>query len=155
MVVNALSAIGLSIPQARTGDVDGAGAERSEARGTEESTPLLGAAGQASRPPALLFSTPPSPGVDLRFFREPYLTLGQFLRAPAAWMLAFVLFAAVGGAEMVMSSIGSMVVSLKPGGTTECQQDNVRLGKETLAIRAQQVQLLGMSRRASETYRRS
>jgi MFS family permease len=62
-------------------------------------------------------------------------------------MLAFTVFAAVGGAEMVMSSIGSMVVSLRANVPTSIldEDDKIRLGRETLALRAQQVKYLAVA----------
>lgn len=48
---------------------------------------------------------------------------------------------------MVMSSIGSMVVSLKSDtlqlGSLQSEEDNVQLGREILALRTRQVQLIG------------
>ncbi len=39
-------------------------------------------------------------------------SLADFLATPSVWVLALLMFTAVGGSEMVMSSVGNMVVSL-------------------------------------------
>lgn len=145
MVVNAVSAAGFSLPE----EVEQRAADQtlsSEHSEHSEASPLLPQSAAFSHLPALKFSTP----VGLQsstFCRAPRLSLGQFLLSPAAWILAFILFAAVGGSEMVMSSIGSMVVSLKSDtlqlGSLQSEEDNVQLGREILALRTRQVQLIG------------
>ncbi|CEH15531.1 TRANSPORTER MCH1-RELATED [Ceraceosorus bombacis] len=61
-----------------------------------------------------------------------------YLRSPAFWSLTLLLFAAAGGAEMVMSSVGSMVVSLLAVHATDASQ----IGKEELKVRTRLVGVL-------------
>lgn len=142
MVTNALSALGLSVPSAESGSTSVAhGDEHAEARHASEASPLLG----ARRQTALVYSVPFGQRPE-DFTIEPSLTLKEYLSVPSVWIMAVILFAAVGGSEMVMSSIGSMVVSLRATHTMiagDSEDDKTRLGKETLALRTQQVQLLG------------
>ncbi|PWN43488.1 MFS general substrate transporter [Ceraceosorus guamensis] len=61
-----------------------------------------------------------------------------YLRSPAFWSLTLLLFAAAGGAEMVMSSVGSMVVSLLAVHATDASQ----IGREELKVRTRLVGVL-------------
>lgn len=151
MITNALSAFGLSVPEEGNQENDTIRSEQamqSEDQRITETTTLLGAA----RPlPALLWSIPYGHDPS-EYSREPLLSLREYLSAPSVWIMGFVLFAGVGGAEMVMGSIGSIVVSLRAvhtaleGGN---QDDKTRLGRETLALRTQQVQLLAIANTVS------
>ncbi|KDN52397.1 MFS general substrate transporter [Tilletiaria anomala UBC 951] len=84
-------------------------------------------------------------------------SLRDFLATPSVWILALLMFTAVGGAEMVMSSVGSMVVSLLGGGIVtpshgatgsavtsadENSPDLPAMNHEALRWRSMQVQLL-------------
>ena len=73
-------------------------------------------------------------------------SLKDFLRTPSVWVLAVLMFTAVGGAEMVMSSVGNMVVSLiggnvLPGGGGK-NLPGPGLNNDALKWRSLQVQLL-------------
>lgn len=153
MLVNAIASYGLSSPTAP--------ASETQAQAHTASN------GHASESSPLLSSDRPSPAVDVDASRLAYtspiatsasvlpqqtapsgkLAIHQFAQVPAVWALALVLFAAVGGAEMVMSSVGSIVVSLRYGhvNAVAAGEDKEHLGKETLALRASQVQLIGES----------
>lgn len=151
MITNALSAFGLSVP-AEGQEHDDVISEtvQGEDEPATERTALLG-----SRPlPALLWSIPYNRDPS-DYPREPLLSLREYLSAPSVWIMGVVLFAGVGGAEMVMGSIGSMVVSLRAVHTAldgDNQDDKTRLGRETLALRTQQVQLLAIANTVSRLF---
>ncbi|MCO5584992.1 hypothetical protein L7F22_038924 [Adiantum nelumboides] len=152
MITNALSAFGLSVPEEGQGREEAVfeSAQEEEDEPATERTTLLG-----SRPlPALLWSIPYGRNPS-DYPREPLLSLKEYLSAPSVWIMGLVLFAGVGGAEMVMGSIGSIVVSLRAVHTAldgDNQDDKTRLGRETLALRTQQVQLLAIANTVSRLF---
>lgn len=91
-----------------------------------ETQPLLGSTQQEGSSDLALTGTGPS--------------AAAYVRSPAFALLFLVLFASAGGAEMVMSSVGSMVVSLLAVHTDAA---NPEIGRGELKVRARLVGLLG------------
>lgn len=100
-------------------------------RQPSENSPLLREEGDAERSTAITFEPLPLVSASPSF--------GAYLRSPAFWSLTLLLFAAAGGAEMVMSSVGSMVVSLLAVHANDASQ----IGKEELKVRTRLVGVLG------------
>lgn len=149
MLVNALAAFGLTAPPPlpTTPARPDAPAESQ----ASEASPLLPSASHSlDADSSRLSYTTPFATTDVlpQSASTGKLSIGKFAQVPAVWALALILFASVGGAEMVMSSVGSIVVSLRYGhldALAKAGGDDEHLGKETLALRASQVQLIGES----------
>lgn len=149
-IINLFSAFGLSRPheQQRSATISTPLEEEASSR-LDENTPLLPASNTNPAGEALLAYSIP---VEFTLAQSttssvPLLTASQFLHTPSAWILGFVLFAAVGGSEMVMSSIGSMVFSLQA--VKASAQNDEEIGRDTLLARTRQVQLIAIANTAS------
>lgn len=149
--VNVLSAYGLSRPEETT-QAQASQQVPAEHSRLDETTPLLPAsATEASGAPYLAYCVPPQhPSTQNQASTTPILTASEFAKTPSAWILGFVLFAAVGSSEMVMSSIGSMVFSLQAVKTSWQQDDEI--GRDTLLVRTRQVQLIAIANTASRLF---
>jgi MFS family permease len=150
MIVNLLSAFGLSVPAPVESSTLSTSEQERDTVPPNETTPLLPGAPAVVLDTLLAYSTPSRYSEGPASQPLPLLTLPEFLKAPSAWILGFVLFAAVGASEMVMSSIGSMVYSLQSVGTLLTQDDEI--GRDTLIIRTRQVQLIAIANTASRLF---
>jgi len=152
MIVNVLSAFGLSLPTAEEEQsIPALAIDADSSNQSDETTPLLPGPPSTVADALLAYSTP----LEHRSTQDagmpiPNLTLPEFLRTPSAWVLGFVLFAAVGGSEMVMSSIGSMVYSLQSVGVSLQGEDEI--GRDILIVRTRQVQLIAIANTASRLF---
>jgi MFS family permease len=155
MIVNVLSAFGLSLPAVEEEGIPEVVSPVTTALRTpdhsDETTPLV--SGQPPTVPStiLAYSTPNNnSGLLEGSTTVPVLTIAEFLQTRSAWVLGFVLFAAVGGSEMVMSSIGSMVYSLQSADIY--LQRGEEIGRDTLIIRTRQVQLIAIANTVSRLF---
>lgn len=140
MIINLFSAYGLSVPTIGTPN------QITAAETQTEDTPLLVGQTTPHGDVLLAYTTPRDvspPSSQAIQSTPPLLTLRQFICTPSAWVLGFSLFAAVGGSEMVMSSIGSMVFSLLYANVENL--DDEELGRDTLLIRTRQVQIIAIA----------
>jgi len=150
-IINLLSAYGLSRPE-ETSAEQASQLTPAEHSRIDETTPLLPASAiESPSQPFLAYCVPPQhPSAHSNPSATPILTASEFAKTPSAWILGFVLFAAVGSSEMVMSSIGSMVFSLQAVNATSQKDDDI--SHDTLLIRTRQVQLIAIANTASRLF---
>lgn len=132
---NILSAILLRVPPA-----DNARGGRANEEGEDERSPLLANSGEEESTPS---AHPACPGVPQS------QSAIAFLMTPSVWALALLMVVGVGAAEMVLGSVGNMVVALLGTSTTRVGGSFAAagiappsIGPVALTIRAQQVKLL-------------
>ncbi|UZJ54402.1 hypothetical protein CBS101457_003722 [Exobasidium rhododendri] len=151
MIINTLSAFGLSLPAEEEDTNLSVIAVLDTSTQSNETTPLLPGPPSVVASSILAYTTPPNfQGAQDDRATAPVLTLVEFSKTRSAWVLAFVLFAAVGGSEMVMSSIGSMVYSLQSGKISPQKEEEI--GREILITRTRQVQLIAIANTASRLF---